>query len=131
MITVGGRAGGGYRYRLHEKLTAIVAGLGVEVEFVGGMGQDLDSQEAGAPSLALAHEGHSGWTTWMLEDVARGKAVSYRALSPTLSELRADVVLLMAGTNDICLIRPPFDVSTAALPTHPAALPCRAVPRAA
>lgn len=69
----------GYRQRLHERLM----GSGRVVDFVG-------SQQAGAMA-DRQHEGHAGYTTDML----------LAGLPGWLDAARPDVVLLLAGTNDL------------------------------
>jgi lysophospholipase L1-like esterase len=68
----------GYRADLYRRLTA----AGLKVDFVG-------SQRSGSPDPN--HEGHSGW---QIDQLSRNSVRWVKRYKP-------DVVLLMAGTNDI------------------------------
>ncbi len=70
----------GYRADLYNRLTA----AGLKVDFVG-------SQRSGTTTPDPDHEGHSGW---QIDQLSRNATRWVKRYQP-------DVVLLMAGTNDI------------------------------
>jgi lysophospholipase L1-like esterase len=80
-ITAGIRdpAGNGYRCTLK----AYLAAQGMTTDFVGS----LSSGTCGD----IEHEGHSGWTTGQILEIAADRVITYQP----------DIVILMAGTNDL------------------------------
>jgi lysophospholipase L1-like esterase len=78
---IGDPAGGGYRCTLKTMLAA----QGQTIDYVGSA--------ASGPCTDNQHEGHSGWTIAQLTAIAADRVTAYQP----------DVVLLMAGTNDLKL----------------------------
>jgi lysophospholipase L1-like esterase len=76
---IGDPAGNGYRCTLKSNLAA----QGLQIDLVGS----LTSGTCGD----IEHEGHSGWTTGQLLDIAADRVTTYQP----------DVVILLAGTNDL------------------------------
>lgn len=76
---IGDPAGGGYRCLLKSYLTA----QGIASDFVGSL--------SSGPCGDTQHEGHSGWTTDQILDIAADRVTTYQP----------DVVVLMIGTNDL------------------------------
>ncbi len=85
-LTAGSRAHPGFRVRLAEALLAEHPSL----KFVGSEAGFPDDHEVSLGDSALRHEGHWGW-----------RADESLAMLPRwLQQYRADVALVMLGTND-------------------------------
>ncbi|GAA5175098.1 hypothetical protein GCM10025771_06360 [Niveibacterium umoris] len=81
---------GGYRYELYRRFIA----LNLPVDFVGG----LTNTSNGLPDPA--HEGHGGWTSYELRDGRRSDPAAGN-VTQWIASARPDVILLLAGTNDV------------------------------
>ena len=89
---------GGYRIRLYHQLLA----AGIQIDYVGS----IASGPSNLPDQS--HDGHNGWTVEELDAEMGGWLNSYQP----------DVILLMAGTNDILRGQPSPEGDLATLIDH-------------
>ncbi|MCX9156334.1 GDSL-type esterase/lipase family protein [Niveibacterium sp. 24ML] len=81
---------GGFRFELYRRFIA----ANLPVDFVGS----LSNTSEGLPDKA--HEGHGGWTSYDLRDGRRNDP-NAGSVASWLAAAKPDVILLLAGTNDV------------------------------